>query len=242
VVAKLPNGLPAPGQVVSAYDLALIARQALSMPAFMKYDSTLSASFPITPRKKVTLVNQNYLLTQYKGGIGGKIGWTSKAEATYVGLARRDGVTLIVTILHCTPLQEIYSAEKLLNWGFAMNSHVQPVGTLVPPLQPAKPKPSASPSGSASVAGTNNASSALTGAGQGSRSGQMALGTALAALACVIVVGFVLRRRRVSPVTATAPATGLAKDTTEAAPAETAPAETAPAETADEDDSEVASS
>src|SRR5208282_3110611 len=114
VVAKQPNGLPAAGQVVSAYDLALIARQALSIPAFMKYDSTLAARFPITPRKRVTLVNQNYLLTQYRGGIGGKIGWTMKAEATYVGLARRHGVTLIVTILHCTPLQEIFSAEKLL--------------------------------------------------------------------------------------------------------------------------------
>jgi D-alanyl-D-alanine carboxypeptidase (penicillin-binding protein 5/6) len=251
VVAKLPNGLPAPGQVVSAYDLALIARQAVSMPAFLKYDETLSASFPITPRKKVTLVNQNYLLTQYKGGIGGKIGWTSKAEATYIGLARRDGVTLIVTILHCTPLQEIYSAEKLLNWGFAMNSHVQPVGTLVPPLQPAKPKPTASASPSASVAGASNASSALTGAGQGSQSGQMALGTALAALACVIVVGFVLRRRRLTPATAAVTAPDLTAPA-EAAPVQTAPAETAPAETGpaaaeltegtpDEDDSQVAS-
>src|SRR5215472_8187337 len=48
VVAKHPNGLPAPGQNVSAYDLALIARHALSMPAFMSYDSTRTASFPIT--------------------------------------------------------------------------------------------------------------------------------------------------------------------------------------------------
>jgi D-alanyl-D-alanine carboxypeptidase (penicillin-binding protein 5/6) len=182
------------------------------------------------------------LLTQYKGGIGGKIGWTSKAEATYLGLARRDGVTLIVTILHCTPLQEIYSAEKLLNWGFAMNSRVQPVGTLVSPLQPAKPKPTASPSGAASVAGANNASSALSGAGQPSQSGQMALGTALAALACVIVVGFVLRRRRVSPVTAAALAPDPAKDATEAAPAEAAPPEVALAEAVPQDDSEVASS
>ena len=38
VVAKQPNGLPATGQVVSAYDLALIARAALAIPAFMKYD------------------------------------------------------------------------------------------------------------------------------------------------------------------------------------------------------------
>jgi serine-type D-Ala-D-Ala carboxypeptidase (penicillin-binding protein 5/6) len=134
VVAKQPNGLPANGQVTSAYDQALIARQALSSPAFMKYDSTLKATFPVTPRTSVPLVNQNYLLTQYPGGIGGKIGWTEAAEATYIGMARRHGVTLIVTVLHCTSLQEITSGEQLLNWGFAMDGKVRPVGDLVRPL------------------------------------------------------------------------------------------------------------
>jgi serine-type D-Ala-D-Ala carboxypeptidase (penicillin-binding protein 5/6) len=134
VVAKQPNGLPAAGQVESAYDEALIARQALAMPAFMRYDSTLAARFEVKPGDWETLVNQNWLLTKYPGALGGKIGWTISSEATYIGLARRDGVTLIVTIMHCTPLQEITSAEKLLNWGFAMGGEVKPVGELVPPL------------------------------------------------------------------------------------------------------------
>jgi serine-type D-Ala-D-Ala carboxypeptidase (penicillin-binding protein 5/6) len=134
VVAKMPNGLPAAGQVVSAYDEALIARQAVASPAFMGYDSTLSARFQVKPGKWETLVNQNSLLTQYKGGIGGKIGWTQASGATYIGLARRNGVTLIVTVLHCTPLMEITAGEKLLNWGFAEDGKVAPVGTLVAPL------------------------------------------------------------------------------------------------------------
>ncbi len=134
VDAKLPNGLPAAGQVTSAYDEALIARQALAMPAFMRYDSTLRSRFEIKPHEFETITNQNYLLTKYRGGIGGKIGWTVSSEATYVGLARRNGVTLIATVLHCTALQEITSAERLLNWGFAMNGEVSPVGVLVPPV------------------------------------------------------------------------------------------------------------
>ncbi len=134
VVAKVPNGLPAPGQVVSAYDLALIARQALAMPAFMRYDRTLSATFYGTKFGQVPMVNQNALLTQYPGALGGKIGWTLRAGATYVGMARRHGVTLIVSILHATPLTEITSAEQLLNWGFSMNGRTSPVGVLVPPL------------------------------------------------------------------------------------------------------------
>jgi serine-type D-Ala-D-Ala carboxypeptidase (penicillin-binding protein 5/6) len=140
-VAVDPNGLDAPGQHTSAYDLALIARQALQLPAFLKYDETQTALFPITAKKRVGLYNQNSLLTSYRGAIGGKIGWTSAAGATYVGMARRDGVTLIVTLLHCPALTEIDSAEKLLNWGFAANGRVQPVGTLVGPVQPPKPAP-----------------------------------------------------------------------------------------------------
>jgi serine-type D-Ala-D-Ala carboxypeptidase (penicillin-binding protein 5/6) len=138
VVAKLPNGLPATGQVASAYDEALIARQALRMPAFMAYDQTMTSRLEVKPGDWETLVNQNSLLTKYPGGIGGKIGWTVSSEATYIGLARRNGVTLIVTVLHCMSLQEITSAEQLLDWGFAMNGKVKPVGKLVAPLaQPA---------------------------------------------------------------------------------------------------------
>lgn len=134
VLAKDPNGLPAAHQHVSAYDEALIGRQALAMPAFMKYDSTLAARFQLKKRKWVTLVNQNSLLMRYRGAIGGKIGWTDRARATYIGMARRHGVTLIVTILHARPLTEVISGERLLNWGFAMDRKVRPVGRLVSPL------------------------------------------------------------------------------------------------------------
>jgi D-alanyl-D-alanine carboxypeptidase (penicillin-binding protein 5/6) len=134
VVAKLPNGLPARGQVVSAYDLALIARAALRMPAFMRYDQTMQAVFRGTRFGRVNLVNENGLLTRYRGALGGKTGWTMSAGATYVGMARRHGVTLIVSFLHAKPLTTINSAERLLDWGFAASGKVRQVGTLVPPL------------------------------------------------------------------------------------------------------------
>ena len=191
VVARQPNGLPAPGQVVSAYDLALIARKALSMPDFMRYDSTLTARFPVKRHKRVTLVNQNDLLTRYRGGIGGKIGWTEKAGATYVGLARRHGVTLIVTMLHATPMTEVTSAERLLNWGFAAAGTVRPVGVLVPPLSSARAtarRQAAGPAGSAS---------ALSGARGRSAGDVMRLGAGVAAGLCVALLGGLawLRRR-----------------------------------------------
>jgi D-alanyl-D-alanine carboxypeptidase (penicillin-binding protein 5/6) len=145
-VAVDPNGLDAPGQHTSAYDLALIARQALKLPAFLKYDQTMSARFVVARRKAVELFNQNSLLTTYPGAVGGKIGWTSAAGATYVGMATRHGVTLIVTLLHCPALTEITSAKKLLNWGFAAEGKVTPVGTLVGPLLPRSASPAAAAS------------------------------------------------------------------------------------------------
>jgi len=138
-VAVDPNGLDAPGQRTSAYDLALMARQALRMPAFLKYDQAITAKFPVTAKKSVTLYNQNSLLASYRGAVGGKIGWTSAAGATYVGMARRNGVTLIVTLLHCPALTEVDSGKSLLNWGFAVDGKVRPVGTLVSALQSPAP-------------------------------------------------------------------------------------------------------
>jgi D-alanyl-D-alanine carboxypeptidase (penicillin-binding protein 5/6) len=202
VVAKQPNGLPAAGQVESAYDEALIARQALANPDFMKYDSTLAARFEVKPRHFETLVNQNWLLTKYRGALGGKIGWTVKSEATYVGLARRNGVTLIVTILHCTPLQEITSAVKLLNWGFAMNGKVSPVGTLVPPLAATDTaKHGAAKNSRAGNEASLAKTSAASPASLGRQPGRMALyaGAAAAGLGVAGVgLGGLVRRRRVA--------------------------------------------
>jgi serine-type D-Ala-D-Ala carboxypeptidase (penicillin-binding protein 5/6) len=197
-----PNGLDAPGQRTSAYDLALIARAALQLPAFMKYDQTQSGLFPITAHKKVGLWNQNALLTDYPGGIGGKIGWTSAAGATYVGIAKRNGVTLIVTLLHCPALTEITSAEKLLNWGFAEDGKVTPVGTLVSPLPTAAQQQAAA----AAAAAAKRAAAATAdrrlqaSAHSGMHSPSVLAATGFSGLAVVAVgLGFAYSRRRQNP-------------------------------------------
>jgi D-alanyl-D-alanine carboxypeptidase (penicillin-binding protein 5/6) len=154
-VAVTPNGLDAPGQHISAYDLALFGRQALTMPAFLKYDQTTSAQFPISKKKSVGLWNQNSLLATYPGALGGKIGWTSAAGATYVGMAKRGGHTLVVTLLRCPALTEIDAAKQLLNWGFKVDGTISPVGTLVGPQPAAAPSPaSPAPSRTAAAART----------------------------------------------------------------------------------------
>ncbi len=133
-VAKRPNGLNAKGQHTSAYDLALFARQALTMPEFMRIEATPAAMFPLHRRHSIELFNQNTMLSTYRGDLGGKIGWTRASKTTFIAWARRDGHTLIVTLMHCVPLTEMTVAAKLLNWGFAMDGKVTPVGTLARPL------------------------------------------------------------------------------------------------------------
>ncbi len=142
-VARRPNGLNAKGQHTSAYDLALFARQALTMRQFMRIEATRTAMFPLHRRHSIELFNQNTMLNTYRGDLGGKIGWTTASETTFIAWARRDGHTLIVTIMHCVPLTEMTIAAKLLNWGFAMDGKVTPVGTLARPRPAAQAAPPA---------------------------------------------------------------------------------------------------
>lgn len=200
-VAVTPNGLDAPGQHTSAYDLALFARQGLQMPAFLKYDQTTSGQFRISKKKSVGLWNQNSLLGTYPGALGGKIGWTSAAGATYVGMARRHGVTLIVSLLHCPALTEIKAGKSLLNWGFAVDRKVRPVGTLVGPRQPpaATPAPSR-PAVTAERAARAQADRAQADRAQSVGSGPSVLVAAgfsgMALLAAGIGFGYSRRQRR----------------------------------------------
>jgi D-alanyl-D-alanine carboxypeptidase (penicillin-binding protein 5/6) len=131
------SGLDAPGQASTAYDLALIARAALEREDFRRYAATKSAEFP-NPRKKrkkpITIYNQNDLIMDgYKGAIGVKTGYTSRAGRTFIGAATRDGRTLIVTLMGIRePSDE--AAAKLLSWGFKNRDRIVPVGELVGPI------------------------------------------------------------------------------------------------------------
>lgn len=143
-VAVNPSGLPAEGQVSSAYDLALIAREALSRPDVFEYVNTrvledfpgYMPESPGDPRPTMPIATQNPLFIQgYEGAIGLKTGWTTEAGRTFIGAAERDGTSLVVTLLNIEG--EIYpAASSLLDWGFANIDEVTPVGYLVDPVAP----------------------------------------------------------------------------------------------------------
>lgn len=135
-VAKNPSGLDAPGQVSSAYDLALIARRAMTNEAFREFVSTERHNFPTWKGKKLRkkfemqLTTTNRLLLEgYRGAMGVKTGFTSKAGNTFIGAATRKKHTLLVVIMRPVGHTAV-AAATLLDWGFANIGNVTPVGTL----------------------------------------------------------------------------------------------------------------
>jgi len=114
-----PSGLDGPGMesFTTAYDLALIYREALRYPAFAAIVRQRSSVFP-TDNGPKTIVNQNQLLKRYPGTLVGKTGYTNLARHTFVAAAQRDGRRLVVTQLY--GVGDLYGqAIQLFDWGFA---------------------------------------------------------------------------------------------------------------------------
>ncbi|MFG3252335.1 D-alanyl-D-alanine carboxypeptidase family protein [Streptomyces sp. NPDC048172] len=147
-----PDGYDHPGQVSSAYDLSLFARSGMQNADFRKYAATADAKFPgETKKNKKTgkkkresfgIQNTNRLLTgdvgldPYPGIAGVKNGSTTNAGSTFTGVAERNGRVLLVTVMHPEKgdgLAVYKETAKLLDWGFASDGKVSPVGRLVTP-------------------------------------------------------------------------------------------------------------
>lgn len=130
------TGLDAPGQQSSAYDLALLGRAGLQLPAFRRYVATTRATFVGEGVAPFAISNHNPLLGRYPGTYGVKNGYTNAARASYIGAAVRNGHHLIVTMIHADPAFRV-PAQALLDWGFAADGKAAPVGTLVGPTDAA---------------------------------------------------------------------------------------------------------
>ncbi|MER5297447.1 serine hydrolase [Streptomyces pharetrae] len=147
-----PDGYDAQGQVSSAYDLAVFGRAGLRSPDFARYCATVEADFPGRGGWDYPIRNTNRLLTgadgveRYRGLIGVKNGYTSRAGHTLVAAARKGGRTLVVTVMN--PREgggfAVYEeARSLLDWGFGAAGRVEPVGSL--DALRARPRPGPDP-------------------------------------------------------------------------------------------------
>ena len=111
------NGLPVPNHYMSAYDVALIAKEAVRHPLYLEL-CTIKEHW--LRGGKNWLVNTNKLLWWYKGADGLKTGWTEEAKYCFVGTAKRDDLRLI-SVVFATPEPRSHLREsmKLMDWGYA---------------------------------------------------------------------------------------------------------------------------
>ncbi len=138
--AATTSGLDGPGMSSSAYDLSLILSHALRQPRFTHAIATKPRQFRTeTGKPPITLYNDNRLLGEYPGFLGGKTGFTDDSRHTYAGAAQRDGRTLAVVLLRAEqrPIRVSEQAAKLLDYGFRLtNLGSAPVGELAEPAEP----------------------------------------------------------------------------------------------------------
>lgn len=113
-----PSGLDDENHYTTAYDMALLAAQALENRIFAQVvsDDSDTVSF-IGSDKTVTLYNHNRLLESYEGCIGIKTGFTKKSGRCLVSAAKRNGVTLIAVTLNAG--DDWNDHEKMLDYGFS---------------------------------------------------------------------------------------------------------------------------
>ena len=101
----------------TAYDMALLTREAMKNPEFRDICSKSSVSVMFgNPPYKRTLTNTNKLLNKCEGVVGVKTGFTDKAKRCLVSECERDGAQLICVTLNAP--DDWNDHEKLYDYGF----------------------------------------------------------------------------------------------------------------------------
>jgi serine-type D-Ala-D-Ala carboxypeptidase (penicillin-binding protein 5/6) len=113
-----PHGLNDDTHVTTAFDLALMAREAMKYPLFReiaaKRKATITRSIGV---KDSTLVSKNRYLDLDPTADGIKTGWTIPAGRCYVGSVTRNGQQIITVVLKSENWMADHAA--MIEWAFA---------------------------------------------------------------------------------------------------------------------------
>ncbi|WP_324825442.1 D-alanyl-D-alanine carboxypeptidase family protein [Sinanaerobacter sp. ZZT-01] len=95
-----PNGLYDDEHYTTAYDMALIARQAMLNPAFKEVAASKSWTAERGEGKFNVFYNKNKVVQEYEGGTGVKIGYTKSSGRTLVASSKRGEMELICVVMN----------------------------------------------------------------------------------------------------------------------------------------------
>ena len=120
-----PHGMFDPKHQTTAYDLAVMTREALKDPTFCKIVATVQHPRPKTAKQPEgsILSQSNKLLRNgknyYPKAIGVKTGYLSISGHTYVSAAKQEGRTLIAVLLKTKERSDMFAdAIKLFDTAF----------------------------------------------------------------------------------------------------------------------------
>jgi len=120
-----PSGLDEPEHFSSPFDLAILAKYAMSNPEFRQIVQTQEIILTDIDGKGVHKIgNINQLLSKVDGVIGVKTGWTEEAGECLVAYVERDGREVVVVVLGSR--DRFGETEKLINWVFENFQWVEP--------------------------------------------------------------------------------------------------------------------
>jgi D-alanyl-D-alanine carboxypeptidase len=112
-----PNGLPDPSHKTTAYDLALIAREAMRNETFRTIAATKSRIISRSVNQTDLLIKtRNKWLLKDATADGIKTGYTNDAGHCYVGSAVRKNFRVITVILNSESWQDDH--KTMLEWAF----------------------------------------------------------------------------------------------------------------------------
>lgn len=115
-----PSGLHDENHYSTAYDMAVLTREALKNEDFREICGTKRAKLKFgNPPYERWLVNTNKLLTMYDGCIGVKTGFTDEAGRCLVSAAEKNGVTLICVTLNAS--DDWNDHKKMYDYGFSVS-------------------------------------------------------------------------------------------------------------------------
>ena len=111
-----PHGLGGPGHAATAYDLAMLARYAMSLPEFAQIAGT--RSYTANGSNLIEMRNSNRFMGDYATADGVKNGFTEEAGRTLVASATRDGHRVFVVLLNAP--NSYRDAAALYDWVFTV--------------------------------------------------------------------------------------------------------------------------
>jgi len=125
------TGLPAPEHYSSAYDCAIIYKQIMDNPLYVRYSKIWLDELVHPSGRKTELTNTNRLVKTYPGCDSGKTGYTSEAKYCLTCSARRGDLRLISVVIGEPDSKTRFSeVTEMFNYGFANYANNKVVDSL----------------------------------------------------------------------------------------------------------------